>query len=137
MKQWSPLAVAWCRIKIEAKSLPGGQVRGAALDRTKSDFWNLEIEKDCDRSTALKFYFPNGGKSSQMLFSTTVAEVNPENVRPSIEQFPDCYFIGTGEPEGRDNLGIIEPLHLTSLTRSTDRQREKAAVGSRCEADVD
>ena len=100
--------VAGRRIEIEAERVAGGDLDRAVREIAEPKFRALQIGENTDRPSALRFDAPDLLEQRALLVVAAMAEIQPENIDPGLEQRAQPLAAGARRTYGRDDLDAAQ-----------------------------
>src|SRR5947207_14715423 len=88
---------------------PGRDFRLAAREIAEPQLRSLQIGENADRPPGVGFDLANFGESGAVLVVGAVAEIEPEDIDPGVEQRAQALAAGARRPDRREGLGAAQP----------------------------
>ena len=87
MRQFDPIAIACLFVTVEHEHLPGAEHRRPVLEFADPKLGPLQIDQDGRRPLGVRFQVANRLHQFDFVGLRAVAHVDPEGIRPGVEQF--------------------------------------------------
>ena len=100
--------VAGRRIEIEAEPVAGGELDRAVGEIAEPQLRTLQIGENADRPSGLRLDAADVLEQRALLVVAAMAEIQPENVDPGVEQRAQPLAAGARRADRRDDLGAAQ-----------------------------
>jgi hypothetical protein len=111
VEQWRPVLCARRFVHIESKISLLGKTGIAFPEFAKPELGALDIHEYTQWPVYLAFEIADDLHPAAMIFMTSMAEIEPENISACVKKRWDCFPIRAGRPKGCDNFCFTVSAH--------------------------